>query len=294
MKTYYLLITLLTIFYSFIAYGKLRNIESTRMKSVGGSGIASILIAETSFLNPASIVFYDKSLVYYQKDSANLSNNASQRTNEYGPLTNEAYVIADTSSALKGTASIQKQSENNQNRLRYTSSLASAVGPSTSMGFIVRYTQDTMGDVSNYYTQTTLGLTHILSEEVILGAVIDDLFTENRKEDYKIAIGFQYTFKQNISLLFDFGANTQLSTQDNTFSKYGVQFNLFSDFYIRVGSFYNQIENLQGRTWGLSWSGPKLDLFYAYKNSNQIIKNNDFLINDEELLEHSISLAVRF
>ena len=283
--------------YTFIplSHGDIRPFETTRMMSQAGAGIGAILSIESAFLNPASIAFHTQSQIYYQRDQAAIEgNDDGTRTQAYGTLHREAYAIADVSTHLKGTMVYVNQSENGISSDQYTLSMSAAAGKNASVGIATTYGHDINPDRSNkYYTQSTIGYSYVLSEEISIGAIWVDTFNRSKKH-HLLALGIQYMAFPKLMLLGDIGTNTRLDSSENIVSRYAVQVNPFGNFFLRSGQYHDNNKNLKGTSWGISWIGPKLDFHYAYKKSKQIKKSNLFLFSDEELVEQSYSLSFRF
>lgn len=280
---------------SFSLLARVRDFQTTRMIATSGTGIGSILITESSFLNPASAAFFKNSYFQYQKDSGEVEgDDKDMRPSSYGKMRNEAYIAADTSSELKGSFSYTKQVEDSHSRVRMSNSLARAIGQSTSLGTIVRYSHDWRGNKkhNDHYTQMVIGVTHIFNEKLSLGVTWTDP-TMVKKSDYQFAAGLQYQLFTSLILMADAGANTQYAYEDTQFNRLALQLDLFSDLFVRAGTYYDKQTNLRGNSWGISWEAPKLSLHYAYQNSQAIKKNQDFLYGDEKLIVHSLAISLK-
>ena len=290
--------------YSFIllisinfAYGQIRDLDTTRLLSTAGAGVGAVLVNETAVLNPASIAFYSTSSLYYQRNSSSLDEMSQRRVSnnaQFKDGDSEALIIADTSSRLKGTFSYQRQYEDANRRLRYTSSLANNFSEKQSFGLLYRYTIDsTPEDNSDIFHQFTLGYSYIHSPKLSFGAIIVDPLS-TRKDDVRFIAGFHYELLLNIFLLVDFGTNYAYDAQENTLTRTALQLSIFKSLYARVGQSHDKATNLKSNSWGVSWVGPKLSLDYAYKTSQNISKSADYLYQDEQLIEQSLALSVRF
>jgi hypothetical protein len=280
---------------NFNAESRVRDLETTRLMSTSGAGVASVLVNESSFLNPASIVFVASSAFYYQRGSSSLDNEAKTRTKDFSDGSNEIYLLSDASSTLKGTFSYQKQAENQFRRQRFTSSFASNYGKRTAIGILYRYTidEEIRDNDEKKFHQGSIGITHILSEKLSFGAVLVDPFLSN-KEDARLIGGAQYNLFSNLLLILDYGVNFNDKPHENTVTKGAVQLNFFRDLFLRGGRFEDKITGLSGNSWGLSWIGPRIALEYAIKNSEVIDEKSDYLLEEEKITESSLSLAVIF
>ncbi len=277
------------------ASASIRDLETTRLQSTAGAGVASVLVNEASFLNPASIVFVPTSAFYYQRGSSTLNGDSDQRTSDFSDGSNEVYLLSDSSGQLKGTFSYQRQAENQYRRLRFTSSLAANYGKRSSFGLLYRYTtdEDIREDEEEKYHQVVLGMTHIFSEQFSFGATLVDPFLAN-KEDARFTAGIQYTLISNLILILDYGVNFNDDPNKNSVTKGALQINFFRDFFLRGGRFHDNITGLSGNAWGLSWIGPRLALEYAVKSSEVTQEKSDYFYEEEKLIESSLSLALIF
>lgn len=287
------LIVVLNILLTTNAVAKIRDFETTRLQSTSGAGVASILVNEASILNPAPIVFVPVSSFYYQKGSSKLDTLSKERTGGYANGSSQMYLLSDSTTRLKGTFSYQDHSENGSRRKRFTSSIANNAGKKTSFGILYRYTIDKDGADEKKYHQAVLGFTHIYSNDLIIGGIIVDPFLSN-KEDARTILGFQYSLTQNFFLIIDGGSNFHDHPKENTLSRGALQVNFIKDFFIRTGQFYDKTTNLKGKSWGISWIGPKLSIEYSYKTSEIISENSDTLYKDEQIIETSLAFALVF
>lgn len=276
------------------ANANIRDFETTRLQSTAGTGIGSILVNETSMLNPAPIVFVPVSSAYYQKGRSKLNGNSSSRTRAFSDGSSQMYLLSDSTTALKGTFSYQDHSENSGRRKRLTSSVANNSGKKTAFGILYRYTMDEYSDnTEKNYHQGILGFTHIYSDQLIIGGTIVDPFLAN-KEDARTTLGFQYSLTENLFLMLDGGSNFNDDPEENTFFRSALQINFLKGLYLRAGQYHDKINNLKGKSWGISWIGPRLSLEYAYKTSEIISENADYIFQDEQLIETSFSIAIIF
>ena len=284
-----------TLLISLSLHAQIRDFESTRLQSTSGAGVASILVNESSILNPAPIVFVPVSAFYYQKGSSNLDSKSPNRTENFSNGSNQMYLLSDSSGQIKGTFSYQDQAENQYTRKRYTSSLAANSGKKTSFGILYRYTidNDSLLDEENIFHQGVLGFTHIHSPSLTFGGVIIDPFLSN-KEDARVILGFQYQLTSNFYLIVDGGTNFNEDSEENTVSRGALQVNFFKDLFLRTGKFHDNASNLKGSSWGISWIGPRLSFEYAYKTSEVIQDKTDYLIKNEQIVESSLSMAIIF
>ena len=277
------------------SFSSIRGMETTRLQSTSGAGVASPLVNEAAFLNPASIVFIPSAVFYYQQGKSGIQNQDTNKPSNLSDGSNEAYLVSDSSGQLKGTFSYQKQAENQFKRERFTSSFASSYGKRTAIGVIYRYTtdEDSILDKKKKFHQGVLGITHILSESLSIGGVLIDPFISN-KEDARIIGGLQYSLFSSIIFIFDYGVNFNDNPNENDLIRGAFQMNFFKDIFLRVGKYNDRANGLSGDSWGLSWIGPRLALEYAFKSSEVISEKTDYLRKEERIIESSLSLALIF
>jgi len=294
MRKYSIITIILTYLSAFtICHAQIRDFQTTRLLSTSGAGVGTILVNETSLLNPAPIVFIPISSFYYQKGSITLENKSESRSTGYSDGNSQMYLISDSSAGIKGTFSYQDQAENGFQRTRYTSSLASPIGKRTSMGVLYRYTIDNDGGEENTFHQGVLGVTHIYSKDLIIGAVLVDPFLSH-KGDAKATVGIQYNISNNFIFILDGGTDYRNDSDKNGFTRAALQVNFFKDLFLRSGQFHDKMENLKGTSWGISWIGPRIGLEYAHKTSEMIHDNQGKLFSGEQFVESSLALSVIF
>src|SRR5690606_36521342 len=107
------------------------------------------------------------------------------------------------------------------------------------------------------------------------------------KNAHRVTMGLQYTFQKFISLIGDIGTHYTEDIQEQWFYRAGVQFRLFSDFYLRAGIYEDYKWHEKGNGAGIAWVQPKLTFDVSINNSevkrslisnpmeNVTIKNKD-------------------
>ncbi len=282
----------------FTSYGRLRNFETSRMKSTGGAGVGSLLLDEATLLNPASLGFYTVSSLYFQKGSMEFSPIASN-TN-YKGITPEtvAIIASDASQTAGGSLSYTKQNEHFDSRKRLSVSIASPISKNVAAGLtftnstdIISLTKDGYNYFEDSYSQLTFGITHPLNQDFTIGLVAIDPF-QVKPEQTRGIIGFQYVYKA-ISFILDIGSNYNEDLSNYAVYKGALQFNVFNDFFLRFGVFSDRGLREKGNGIGAGWAGPKLVLDLAVKNT-QIESIPRLKIVSEQLRESSLSLSYKF
>ena len=271
----------------FNAKASIHPMETTHLKSQGGSGVASILVEETAFLNPAPIIFFNTSTVFYQHDSLSISDTNG---GNYPKKKANAFVLAQGEPNFGGTLSFYDQTEDQYRRKSMAFSLAAPVGKVSSFGISVRRNQDDnqLLNTSKKYYQTVLGVSHIISENTTLGIVFYDPFKSYAKET-KAILGLQQNIATYISGNFDVGANYDADELSKTLLlRGGIQVKVLDDFYLRVGGFNDKARIEKGESFGIAWIQPKLAFEFAIKTT----KNNS-LSYEIKNRETSFSISMR-
>jgi hypothetical protein len=269
------------------------DFESTRLQSTAGAGVASLLINESSLLNPASIAFFKDSTFYYQKGVSSLDNTNSSRIKSFKDGFSEIVAFSDTSSPINGGFSYQYQNNQQGKRVRYATSISQALGKSSSLGLIYRYSQEDTVVIDEDYHQVVLGFTRVYSEAVTFGLVIVDPF-QTVQEYFNYTAGIQYNISEFFTVLADVGSADVQNSEKSSFSKWAIQLQSFRQFFLRYGKFHDRYKNVKGTSYGVSWVGPKLSLDYAIKTSELISNSTDILLADEKLIETSFGFTVLF
>jgi hypothetical protein len=298
MKKVYILALMLLMGQS--SWAQIREFQTTRLNSTAGAGVASVLSTEAAILNPASSVFFSGSSLSYQRYSTSLRQESDERdvAGDDFPSQNKSqgFFISDHDGPVKGGVALIKQDENDYQRTQIVSHGAASIGDSTAMGFTYRYLQDSRPkqfrhrrEVSH---QLSLGMTHILDEKTIFGLILVDPTRTTKNEERAIA-GIQYSFADKLTLIADAGTQYTQDARDKYLWRAAIQLQLFDDFFIRVGKFYDNIRESKGTGWGVGWIGPKLGVEFAQKFSEQFGKDS-YIYRDETLVDTSLSAIIKF
>lgn len=287
------LIILQFLAFSFITQARIRDFSTTRLKAASGAGIGSLLLDEATVLNPAPLAFYNNSSIYYQNIKSTISN--SDIKNLEAPA-GKAYILTDAKGGLKGSVSLIDYSEFGESRKEKSISLASLLTQRSSIGFTVKKIEQSIFnngtlEEEDFY-RTSLGITHLLTKEFSMGLLLKDVFNK-KPEINSLGVGFQYVFQDFLSLIADFSSNHNEDLSENLAYRAGVQFKVYDNFFLRVGSFNDTGLKQKGNSIGISWTGPKLLIDFAIVNSEfeENIFNNQSKL---DLKESSFSVALYF
>lgn len=282
------------------SWAQIRDFQTTRLNSTAGAGVASILSTEAAVLNPAASAFFDGSSFSYQSYSTSLQKESSARKNANDDFAehndSSGAFLADHSGPVKGGVAYIQQDENDYERERMIIHGAAPMGPKASMGASYSYVKDRLprkfSDRHEVSHVLTIGNTYIIDEKTILGLVVVDVTRSLPGEERAIA-GFQYTLADRIILMGDVGAQYSKTLSEDYLWRAALQVNVFSDFFLRGGRFYDNIRETKGTGWGVSWIGPRLGVEFAQKITEQFGTDN-YLYQDEKLVDTSLSAIVKF
>jgi len=284
-----------------IVLARVREYETTRLKSTAGAGVGSILLNESAILNPASVAYFNMSSVQVQMEKQAITSQDQDRR----PLTdqwsrssqNMAIIAADSKRQVKGTSSIVKQEESFDRRQRMSISIGAPMKKTSAIGFIFNQTKDqNLGDGKTYedkYYQLIFGATHVIDQNLSIGVVFKDLF-KARPDDTKIILGGQYVMKNILTIIFDMESNYYQNIQDTLTFRGALQVNILSDLYLRAGYFKDNLLKESGTGIGASWVTPKLSFDLAIKTTRAFDAKYSKLQRGETLRETSASVAYLF
>jgi hypothetical protein len=163
------------------------------------------------------------------------------------------------------------------------------------MGFSYNYIKDTnppsVKNKHQIHHQLTAGVTHIIDEDTILGFVITDP-TRTTPGEERAMSGFQYNLADRFMIIGDIGAQYTKAVSERYLWRGAFQMNIFSDFFLRVGQFYDNIIKQKGTGWGIGWIGPRFGVEFAQKYSTQF--ESGYVYRDEKLVDTSLSAILKF
>lgn len=279
------------------ARNRVPRFETTRMKSTGGAGVASILMDEATYLNPATIAYYKQASLYFQKsglESTTNTQNQNTNTQEFDTMT---IIASDAKGLTGGSLSYNTIEYKGEKIKRFSSAFGRPLGKKSSFGVNLSHTKETVFNDSDQlieqdFTQVTFGVAHAINEEFTLGLVVEDPFQE-RAEETRAITGFQYVFKGFVSLMFDMGADYNQNLSDTLVWRAASQLKVFDDFFLRFGTFNDKGRQEKGSGAGVGWLQPKLVIELAVKNS-ELLPSDVLNQEGEEIRETSFSLSYRF
>lgn len=256
--------------------------QTTRLKSTGGAGVASILLDEATFLNPAPLAFFNLTSVLIQRTGG------QEKINNQGDVDSENYmaVISDSKGSIKGSFSYLKSSQQEVKGTSYAASLAFPLKQTSSIGTTFRRSTTKIKNQEETKNQYILGASHNISPNFSLGAILVDPLSKEKNNSFAI-FGAQIVYGDFISLMLDIGANYNFPLDESLLYKTAVQIMFFTDVYLRAGYFYDRGLKDKGTGVGIGWVQPRLAVEAALKNSK------DFF-STKTNRETSFSLSYRF
>ncbi|MDC1174450.1 hypothetical protein OAT67_03605 [Bacteriovoracaceae bacterium] len=286
---------MLLLCYNSFAINRIPDFETTRIKSTGGAGVASVLMDESTTLNPAPLAFFNVGSFYMQKSGADSTiNDDSKSLSESDTI---SFIASDSQGSLNGSISYIKQKHRFSERQRWAASFSNPVGERSALGVGFRMTTDTLSEdgtsiQEEKYKQTIFGVTHALSESFTMGMVFVDPF-RTKPEDTIAVLGFQYVFKSFISLMLDTGADYNNPLSETLLYRAALQAKIFKDFYLRAGTFNDKGKASKGTGAGIGWVQPRLVIDFGIKNTD-LLENQRLAQTSETIKETSFSLSYRF
>lgn len=283
-----------------LAHSRLREFETTRLKSTAGAGVGSLLLNEAAILNPASLAYFETSSLHFQMErhSYETDNDDSAQSSTANSFDqNKSFIAADTRRIAKGAFSYQDFYDGYDHRQRLTLGTAIALSKSSSIGFSARHTTDDLSSpsvpVKEKYTQFILGATHVVGESLSVGVIVIDPM-KTKLKDSRVILGTQFMLSEIFALIADAGAFYEKDPSNTFMIKAAVQVNVLSDFYLRGGVFQDKAIKERGSGIGFSWVGPRLALDAALKTTKSMGSDDESINNGQKLSETSVSLSFLF
>lgn len=268
-KLFILFFIILTIYPKFVFA------STTRLNSSAGIGVGSILLDEATFLNPASSAFFKIGALYYQKSKSEFTDTSSEENRD-----SSTFIASDAKGKMAGSISYSSIEGENDNK-KISLSLASMIGERSASGVTYHYENH-----EQKYKYITIGISHALNEGLTMGFVLNDPLRE-KEDNSNFMIGLQYTYKDFIALMGDFGTDWKNRFDEKLIYGSAIQFKVLDDLYIRGGIKKDSQKNLDTKGFGGSWTSPR---FVLNASMNYILNKN----TAKEEKETSFSLSYKF
>jgi hypothetical protein len=281
--------------FSSICFGQIRDYQTTQMISTAGTGIGSISLVESIFLNPSSAAFFKNSEIHLQKTSGKLQGESSARDYSLDDPKGVSAALMDASTELKGGLVYQNYKENLVERARYGFNAASLSNDNSSFGLTYFYTDDSspIKRLEDKFHQVNIGYTQSYGPSLTLGSIYTDVFKANSSTQ-KFALGLAYQVSPMFSLLVDAGFNPNRSFSRTLFYSTAAVVRVYQSITARGGVFTNEIFNTKGYGYGLSWGGERFSLDGAIGITRQKEDRKSYLYGGESIREVVLSGSYRF
>lgn len=282
--------------------------ETGRLTGTAGAGVGSVLLDEAAVLNPAPLAFYNLSSIYLQRSGLNFKEadeiNQSEAQKEFEKARVNQYnnrsvsygvILSDTKGPFKGSFGYFKQKEKLNTRQRFAGTWSSLMSEDSAFGLRGQRTTDTIESEDGLprkertFYQVSVGVLHVLSEELTVGLVANDPF-ESLPEESTAELGVQYYFNRLFVLMADGGLNYYQTASDSYFYKGALQISFFKDFFLRGGIFHNEGRKEKGNGVGLSWMGARVIADVALKNTTFFGPENSKKTDKSRDLTFSLSV----
>ena len=260
----------------------LPRFETSWLESTAGAGVGSLLLDESTILNPAPLAFFNLSSLYFQK-TKNKGFSSSGQT---------AVIISDTGKGIPASLSyITTEKDNRNQRKKYSLSLAYPIKKRSSFGIGYRIVKEEGVSPNGHhnkrqYNQIVLGLTHVPAPSFSFGLVLINPFKKN-DEHSQMTVGFQYVYENFFSLLFDIESHLSSNFSDSIIYKSALQLKIMSDLFFRIGAFQDNKTSQTGMGAGMGWIQPRLSI-------NLGLKNTRSPSSPEKNIKTSFSVSYRF
>ena len=256
--------------------------ETSWLESTAGAGVGSLLLDESTILNPAPLAFFNLSSLYFQKT----------KSKGLSPSGQTAVIISDTGKGIPTSISyIATEKDSYNQRKKYSISFAYPVKKRSSFGIGYRLIKEKNlspngHHIKHQYNKIAMGLTHVPSPSFSFGLLLINPFKKNDKYS-QITVGLQYVYENFFSLLFDIESHLSSNFSDSMIYKSALQLKIMSDLFFRIGAFQNNQTNEKGMGTGIGWIQPRLSLNLGLKN----MRSPNF---SEKNVKTSFSISYRF
>ena len=283
------------VFYSSLAFSeaKLLKFETARLSQVAGTGVASLLINESTILNPAAIAFFKDSTLYYQRTTEELDEKSDERAGNFKEGLSEFYSISDTTTSLKGSFSYLYLNNADGKRKKVSLSGGAPIGAKTALGLIISRVEEESEIQDGDYTQITVGAIHNVTQNLILGfTYVDPARAVGEYSHY--TVGVQYRFNEYFTVMGDAGSGDVANPDKSSFNRLALQIAATERLFFRYGISYDRFTTLKTVGYGLSWVGPKFALELAIKREESVPGMNEQIYDGEELTTSSLGITAFF
>jgi hypothetical protein len=275
----------------------LPSFDTTRLKSTGGAGIASPLLDEVNYLNPASSAFFNIGSVYLQKNSLTGESTSSAGSPVISEFDQIGVIASDAKGSRGGSASYNKMTIGEENIKQISASVSSPIGKKSALGIAFNYIDENIFNQNDQLTQqkykvTTFGVTHALNESLFLGLVLKDAF-RSKENNTRATVGLHYLYRNYINVMLDVGTDYKDELSERAKWNAAAEIKIMSDFMLRFGFFDDKGLAIKGSGIGVGWIQPRLTLEIALKNTD-VLASEVLFQEESQLKETTLSMSYRF
>lgn len=295
-KKLFVILVFIASFNHIVAKKFIPAFETTRLKATGGAGVASPLLDEANYLNPASSAFFNIGSFYIQKNDLSTESEVGGTPNT---IESDQYAVIATDSkrSKAGSISYNKMTIGRDEVRQIGASLSTPVGQRSAIGASFNHQRERLFDDNNELTEntykvTTFGVTHALNKQLFLGLVLKDAF-RSRPNNSTAMAGLHYFYKDYVNLILDVGADYRNNLSDSAKWNAAAEIKIMNDFMLRFGFFDDKGLAIKGNGIGVGWVQPKLTFEIALKNTD-VLESEPLRQTAETVNETTLSLSYRF
>ena len=259
------------VFFTF-SWAKPPEFETSWLESTAGAGVGSVLMDESTILNPAPLALFNISSLYFQKTGIDTLPGDHSSLKDVPKTGQKAFIVSDSKEQSSASFSYIETTQASYEQKHFALAFAYPTGQHSALGVGYRMTRNKFNLDGENATQTKhkqimFGTSYIISPNLSFGVVATNPF-KNKQEDSKMTVGLQYIYKNFISFLLDLGSRYTSNFSSFIVYKTALQFKVVSNIFLRVGTFQDKGSKIRGTGVGLGWVQPRLVLNFSMKNSS--------------------------
>lgn len=257
---------------------------------VGGAGVASVEVAESTFLNPATLAHAPTFVggLFYQDGWSEGINHQTQLAvnlidNSEGVIVPGSFAFVQERKNYPGLESV--------NAKKWNVSFGNFIVPQLAMGFSIHYLEMETPTKKFDQLNMTSGILWNPHPDWGFGIVYYNLFTPSEKTPLyfrdlkKITLGATFIASEFLHFRLDFSQLLQENLDKKLQIKGGMESFLSRYIVLRLGWRTDQLLERDSLTAGLSFIGPRFTLDYGYQKSQNA---------DERGALHSVDMTLPF
>jgi len=145
-------------------------------------------------------------------------------------------------------------------------------------GATVKYRTRRMGAEETKKIDGDAGILFPLFQDMFAGITYENIAFIDPENPTSINVGLKYSLMQSIGLLADATRITAGDFRGENAWALGVEFSMVSDFFFRAGLFKNTATQTRGKSFGISWVGPRASFDYAIKMAKDFPRERDHVL----------------